>query len=198
MHQSLAEAGALTNYSELKGRPHWWKGVMVEPGLVDFYKHHLEHPRLVSVEDIERFDIVVANPHDMSSKFGVKVLYLQNPALIGYLRVQIDRSKDTWMFEPENIMAFEIGEDVPMSLVRVRTAIGEDLVFSVSSSQTRQFWLSDEQQWASGVLRDRPIRTPVQFGGLDAFLRTPARVTVQYTEESVQDLATQTASNLYQ
>jgi hypothetical protein len=117
MHQLISETGGRSTFSELSGQGHWWDGVMTTPGLVEFYETHLNHPKPPLLDDIDSFEIVVSNPGDMTGKFGIRVLYLEEPGQLGRLRVSRDKANDAWRFQPENVMAFEINDGSIGSLV---------------------------------------------------------------------------------
>jgi hypothetical protein len=117
MHQLVSEAGGSSNFSEVSGQGHWWDGVMTTPGLVKFYEAHLSDPKPPRLDDIDSFELVVSNPADMTGKFGIRVLYLEEPGQLGRLRVSRDKAKDAWRFQPENVMVFEINDDAIGSLV---------------------------------------------------------------------------------
>jgi hypothetical protein len=117
MHQLISETGWHSNLSELVGQPHWWDGIMTTPGLVDFYETHLSDPKLPGLDSIDSFEITVSNPADMSGRFGIRVLYLEEPGQLGRLRVSRDKARDAWRFQPENVMVFEINDDSFRSII---------------------------------------------------------------------------------
>jgi hypothetical protein len=117
MHQLISETGWTSNFSELNGQGHWWDGVMTTPGLVEFYERHLNDPKPPRLDDVDSFEIVVSNPADMTGKFGIRVLYLEEPGQLGRLRASKDKAKNAWRFQPENVMAFEIDDSVASLVV---------------------------------------------------------------------------------
>jgi hypothetical protein len=148
MHQMIAEAGWKTNYSELARKGHWWDGVMTMPGLVDFYNRHLNDPKLPTPDELDSFEIVVADPFSTFYKFGVRVLYLQEPGQIGRLRVRMDKKANTWRFEPENIMMFEIEENSSISIVEIDDPYVDSVkAFTTTQGKAREFRRMKDSTW---------------------------------------------------
>ena len=148
MHQMIGQAGWKTNYSELAGKGHWWEGVMTTPGLVEFYKHHLNNPKLPSHDQLDNFEIVVADPFSTFYKFGVRVLYLQEPGQLGRMRVRLNKKTNTWRFEPENIMMFEIEESAVISSVEIDDPYMNSVqAFTIQQAQRREFRRMEDSTW---------------------------------------------------
>jgi predicted esterase len=107
MSQLLSETGWPSNYSELKGKGHWFETIMTTDGLQSFYRDQLK-PFTSPENDISDFELIVANPADTGSKFGVEVLYLVDPGQFGKVHVSFDYFRSSALFSTSNIFAFEI------------------------------------------------------------------------------------------
>jgi hypothetical protein len=150
MHQLISETGWHSNFSEFTGQGHWWDGVMTTPGLVEFYETHLNDPKPPRLDSINSFEITVSNPADMTGMFGIRVLYLEEPGQLGRLRVTRDEARDAWIFQPENVMAFEISDDSIESLV---IDDGSPLAFEGLNRNTyRVFWRARNSDGSTWIL----------------------------------------------
>jgi hypothetical protein len=139
MHQLISQTGWSSNYSEVTGKNHWWDGVMTTPGLVDFYHEQFQTSRpSVVAQGVDDFTIVIANPADTGSKFGIRVLYLQDPGQLGRLRVTKNKDTGAWHLEPENIMALEIDSTFAISAVEFDSPeLTETKSFAVPQDETK-------------------------------------------------------------
>lgn len=90
---------------------------MTTPGLSKFYRKSLMAPYPATTDQMSEFEIVVANPADTGSKFGVRVLYLQDPGQLGKLRVSLNKETGVWSFEPENVLVVEVEGTSPLKTV---------------------------------------------------------------------------------
>lgn len=107
MSQLISETGWSSNYSELRGKNHWFDTIMTTQGLQNFYRDRIGSFKS-SKKSLSEFELVVANPADMGSKNGVEVLYLIDPGQIGKIKVSLDSSRRTALFSTSNILAFEV------------------------------------------------------------------------------------------
>jgi hypothetical protein len=226
MHQLIAQTGWKTTYSELDGKTHWWEDVMTTPGLAEFFQKHLNDPKLPSVEDVDSFEIVVATPSSTGFKYGIRILYLQDPGRLGRLRVKLNRETDTWRFEPENIMVFEIQEASKVKAIEIEDMYREDIQTFNQQAESQASTIFRRDETGSWILvrqvilgcgkkltmhqSDFPcegksdlshsIRSPLQFGGLEAILRmtTGKPFHIRYSNKKLRKLAVQISRNLYQ
>lgn len=206
MHELITESGWKSNYSELPGKGHWWEDVMTTPGLVDFYYRILDNPELPSLDDLESFEIVIADPFSTWYKFGVRVLYLQEPGRLGRLKISLNKKTNAWRIVTENVMIFEIAEDSPIAEIEIDDMFAEDIkLFKVPKGQKRQFIQLKDKSWMLTdmedlAIEDRPIRQPREFGGLDALLRMSSgdEHTIKFSHKEVSRVALQISRNLHQ
>jgi hypothetical protein len=138
MHQLIAQTGWRTTYAEIHGKPHWWEDVMTTPGLAEFFQKHLNDPKIPSIEDVDSFELVVAAPTKMGSRYGIRVIYLQDPGRLGRLRVRLDRKTNIWRFEPENIVAFEVQEAPKLNAIEIDGPHGDDVNHFTSLRELNQ------------------------------------------------------------
>jgi hypothetical protein len=221
MHQLIAETGWSSNYSEIPGKGHWWDTVMTTKGLQEFYQQQLRDPKLPSLGSIENFEIVVADPGTTGSKFGIRVLYIEDPGQLGKLRVTLNRDTGNWRFEPENIMAFEIDGSSAFDAITIHdttnSAAPAEFIVRKSGSKVefrrgkdsiwKQVSFCLDMTWSMfGLMinktqddsRDPRIREVSQFGGLDALLKTKSRFTIAYRGLETGKVALQISRNLHQ
>ncbi len=96
MAQLLVEhTSTQSSLVELPSKGHWFDGVMTTPHLSAFYDRMCEAyqhdgcERDAQLGQMKSFSLTVGNPADTGSKFGLEVLYLQNPAGFGKLHVTV-------------------------------------------------------------------------------------------------------------
>ena len=100
-----------SQYGELPDKGHWFEGIMTTTQLRMFYQEVLDHPFLKEMPPAG-FAIVVANPADMGSKYGVVVDQKVQPDQLG--KVNVRAAKGTrmevsiWEIETSNILRFHI------------------------------------------------------------------------------------------
>lgn len=152
MSQLLVESGGSSNYSEVAGKGHWWDGVITTDILADFYREQLARVD-IDTKIPSTFEFVVANPADMGSKFGLKVLYLDEPGELGKVVATRDTTSGHWSLELHNILAFEwerqmIGSCIILDGVEFHI---EDAVMHGSCSI--EFWADTDGNWKTTVSR---------------------------------------------
>ena len=150
MSQLLSESRneACKKYIELKGKNHWFDGIMCTPALQKFYSDILagasRSPQLP-----ERFSIVVADPADMASRGGIVVDQLRDPDQLGSIEVNPSSTSDVWTLTTSNILRFHIRlADAPRNLSHDIT-IDKTLTSLPLDSEKRAYWLvrSDDESW---------------------------------------------------
>ena len=103
MLQLTSETDSPTDYVELPGMGHWYDGVMTTSPLRDFYNRVL-NDTTVTPGVPKCFSMVVRNPGDMGSKFGLVVDQLISPDQAGKIEVEREDSKSTWTIKTSNIL----------------------------------------------------------------------------------------------
>lgn len=136
---SRSEDHSPHTYVELKGKEHWYDGIMTTPELRNFFDEVInksdKFPELPEI-----FNIVVANPADMGSRGGLVVDQLVSPDRLG--KVEVARKSSLWMLKTSNILRFHFDwESRPK-------AAAEDLIIdgcSISlTGQARLCWIVRE------------------------------------------------------
>lgn len=91
-------------YSEIKGRGHWYEGVMTTPGLIRFYENALKEPSIPCLPKC--FTIDVADAADMGSRGGIQVDALVTPGQLGRMFVERGGVSSRWTLTTSNISKF--------------------------------------------------------------------------------------------
>ena len=91
-------------YVELKGKNHWFDGVMTTAPLLGFYDilgREADWPKLP-----QEFTIVIANPAEMGARGGLLVDQLISPDQFGKIEVERRPISKTWVLRTFNILRF--------------------------------------------------------------------------------------------
>lgn len=199
MHQMIVQSGSMSQYEVVKGKGHWWENVMTETRLVEFYQKALEDPHVKGLSEVDEFELVVADPGDMSGRFGVRVLHLQEQGKLGSLKVSFDKRRDLWRIIPENIMAFELPYDEKMRKVEIDVGPGLSsfvLVLDTRNSSSRTLSRCNSSIWTTTDPAYPPTRKSSHFGGLSAILRASrSPFFVNVTNAALFPLALQVSRN---
>lgn len=91
-------------YSEIKGKGHWYEGIMTTPGLIRFYENVLDEPSIPRLP--KRFTIVVADAADLGSRGGIQVDALVTPGQLGRIVVERGGVSSRWTLTTSNISKF--------------------------------------------------------------------------------------------
>lgn len=124
MNQLILQSNSTksSSYVELKGKGHWFDGVMSTPQLRDFYADILdlkaEMPALP-----QTFSIAIANPADMGPRGGLKVDQLNIPGQLGI--IDVSRNASMWTMTTSNIRRFHIERD-SSAIPTLKLAIDDD------------------------------------------------------------------------
>jgi predicted esterase len=151
MAELLTQSGWSSNYSEVAGKGHWWDGVISTDVLAEFYRRQLGKAH--EKRDIpSTFELVVANPADMGSKFGLKVLYIVEPGELGRIVATLDKATQQWSFQVRNVLAFEWKRDVLGSsavINGIQTKIEQDT--DERTANIVEFWKDESDAWTTKV-----------------------------------------------
>ena len=91
-------------YVELKGKNHWFDGVMTTVPLLEFYdilRRDADWAKLP-----QNFTIMIANPADMGARGGLLVDQLVSPDQLGRIEVERCPTSATWVLRTSNILRF--------------------------------------------------------------------------------------------
>ena len=145
---SQSAGGIAPKYVELKGKGHWFEGVMSTPSLRVFYRDILRDeatwPKLP-----QKFTVIVANPADMGPRGSVLVDQLISPDQLGKVEVVMTPTLASWVLKTSNILRFHL------CLTNASDTLPRNLVVDNSSlnlppgDKNPLFWLvrSDEGSW---------------------------------------------------
>ena len=106
MNQLISQTNTNSDhqYVELKGKGHWFDGIMTTAPLLEFYDiigREVDGPRLP-----QEFTIVIANPADMGARGGLIVDQLHNPDQLGTINVERHPTSKSWILRTSNILRF--------------------------------------------------------------------------------------------
>lgn len=134
-------------YVELKGKNHWFDGVMTTAPLLEFYGILGREADWAKLP--QNFTIVIANPADMCSRGGLLVDQLNNPDQFGRIEVERCPESATWVLRTSNILRFHFIADKesdisPYKIVIDRSSLelpqGEDQLACWLVRSERGFW----------------------------------------------------------
>ena len=202
INERIKEADGVSEYFEIVDMPHYWDGVMTTEHLRDFYKNTLKasHDSADrSSSTLRDFRFMVANPGDMGTKFGVKVLQLDVPGRLGRLEFTIDRSTDHCHVRISNIRTFHLPS--AFDGCKVLSIDGED-VYSVhndndhESTKVNDGWKrsTDLSTYQSHL----PQRYGRQLGAMDAIKRSQGAFAIVRHSNKAEFTALQISRNLFQ
>lgn len=149
MTRLLQESGVQAGFVEVPGEGHWWDGVVTMDVLKRFYVEQIGKAHDARPVP-EEFKIVVANPVDQGSKFGVRVLFLEHVGEMGRVRVRRSAEVEGWQVETENVLAFEWDNN---RLGTLHTIDGAPIHVSTKPSEQDilQLWQDEAGDWSTTV-----------------------------------------------
>lgn len=141
---SLTDADSPHQYIELKGRSHWFDGVMTTLPLLDFYD-------ILGREDDwaklpQHFTIMIANPADMGVRGGLLVDQLISPDQLGTIDVERCPTSATWVLRTSNILRFRLIPTKNASILPHRFIIDQSLLDLPSLKEGIAWWLIRSEQ----------------------------------------------------
>lgn len=148
---SQSKINCSSEYVELKGKGHWFEGVMTTSPLRKFYSEILEGGA-ASPPLSRSFKIVVANPADMEARGGLVVDQLYDPDQLGKIAVTRDDEAATWTLATSNIRRFHYWHRSANVLPNFFSVDSKH--FQLPSGENRQrtwFVLSDDGSWQVSI-----------------------------------------------
>lgn len=204
MNTLLAQVGQQANYSELRGRGHWFDGVMTTQSMKDFYSLYLKC-EISQRQTPRRFSLVVPNSHDMGSRYGIFVDQLSTPDRMGKVEVLINETESgvQWQLKTTNVQRLHLEHARGLDLAADEVVLDNMLL---------PFELKNDKRPASFVKRDTDVwareprpnwrhleeRTGRQRGTLDSILRSSGPFQLIYGSSEVLPIAIQASRNLHQ
>lgn len=125
-------------YTELDGKGHWFDGVMTTPGLLFFYQNVLGGP-LIKPEVPQTFSVVIADPGDMGSKYGLFVDQKLHPDRLGRVDAITDKVALSWSLQTSNISRFHIDTSCINGVIPRRMVIDSCSVRLPTESESDKF-----------------------------------------------------------
>ena len=107
LSQLLFQEGTSSNYYELPSAGHWFDEVMTTSQLKSFYREQTAKNETLS-RNATTFDIVVADPGDMGSKGGIRVLQLEDPGQYGRVHVTYQAATKAYVIKTSNVLSLEL------------------------------------------------------------------------------------------
>lgn len=192
--QQLQLAGANSSYNELPDKNHWYDGIMTTPELTHFYYSQVRND-IVLPRKLEDFTIVVADPGDMGSKGGIRVLQLNDPGQYGKVRVKGHMIRTSNVasldFDPAlwNMAVSVDGQEIDLANTNTESAT------RVTVHNIGSFWMANaiNEDIATAQRQGR------QSGSMTAVLRTQGPFIIQHAgSANATTLALQISRNLHQ
>ncbi len=94
-------------YVELKGKSHWFDGVMTTDPLLEFYDLLLDREENWARLPLE-FTIIIVNPAEMIARGGLLVDQLISPDQLGRIEVARCLKSATWVLRTSNILRLHL------------------------------------------------------------------------------------------
>ena len=146
----------LPEYVELEGKGHWFDGVMATPSLLQFYRDVLAG-RLTKTVAPQKFSVMVADPADMGSKYGLVVDQKLCSDQLGRLDVLTDNIGVIWQLQTSNVLRFHIDIESIMGNAPKTVVIDGHAVNLPSESNKTEFTFSQSRN-GSWSVRCMPLR----------------------------------------
>ena len=128
MNQLISQmsGNSLHQYVELKGKNHWFDGIMTTVPLLDFYDILGRETDWAKLP--QKFTTVIANPADMGARGGLLVDQLISPDQLGKIEVERSPTSMTWVLKTFNILRFHFiatkeSDILPHELVIDQTSV---------------------------------------------------------------------------
>lgn len=204
MSQLIQEAGADSTYFEVPGAEHFWDGIFTTEPLKDFYERQiaLEAARTMDTPlNLRDFSLVVANPGDAGSKYGVEVLVLATPGQLGRIDVTFDPLTLACLIKTTNMRMFRLPpyfrdcSFVDIDRQKVPLVYQQSNTSSILSQTSGRWHVQNEQEHTDNPYGGRFGR---QLGAMDAILRTKGAFSIVRHSPLASPVALQISRNLYQ
>ncbi|KAK4963144.1 hypothetical protein LTR10_000772 [Elasticomyces elasticus] len=197
LSQMVEQAGAVSDYFELPGKPHWWDGAMSTDHVKHFLRWHLNTggPALENAPVNLRKFTVVSSGQDTMTRHGVEILQLANPGQLGKVHVEFDPLTQACLISDSNMRAFRIPpwfQDCSFIEIRGQRISVSDRTGSVVVKQSDGIWAD------GNAMPGLPPRQGAQLGAMDAILRSRGDFVITHLSQAAQHNALQISRNLYQ
>jgi predicted esterase len=193
--QLLQEHVIAANYSEQKGKGHWWDGAQVTQELRDFYSAHIADPQ--PVDKPSDFSLVVASPSNTGSKRGLRVDQSMMPGQLS--KVRVTTVEGEVQLQTSNVLEISL----PDSWIKNYTLLIDGHKVHLADGVVGRFVLTRKPD-GTWYHQDGPEKSVFDLSnrrlgnGLLAILKTPDRIGIQLTTENARPIAISIAQSLYQ
>lgn len=201
MHELLGRTQWPSQYNELPGEGHWFKGIMTTSSLLDFYEERAISQYRPTIP--LSFIISIPSSGAMGSVYGIYVDQLQSPDMNGKIEVTRDLRNGVWYLQTQNIHRFHLSVSTrvesPIALVLDRM----EHPFIVDAGLFEKTWYlkdplnrwitSNDTEWKN--IYQRHGR---QMGAMDAILRSNGTFTISTCSAGAEHIALQISRNLLQ
>ena len=198
MSQRIHQSGAYSEYFEVPGRSHFWKGVMATKPLSHFINEQLDRHMEEKTANVPlhllNFTIVVADPGDMGSKNGLKVLNLQNQGKLGKVSLLYDPLTRACAYHTVNVWNFFL----PPGYLDCSWTTIDGIPTTLARVEHGNILHKSDNGWTLGQSHRPNIRTGRQNGNMDAILRTLGTFSIVTHSAGVERIALQISRNLCQ
>lgn len=201
MNQLISQTNGKYNhqYVELKGKSHWFDGVMTTVPLLRFYDILGREADWAKLP--QDFTIMIANPADMGARGGLLVDQLSSPDQLGRIEVKRCPLSAAWVLRTSNVLRFHFTATQKSDILPHKLVIDQSSLELPLGEKKFACWLVRSEQGFWHVSHDRQWLTEqrhgAQLGPLDSILRSAGRFLIR-TSASVSDVAVQIARNLFQ
>jgi hypothetical protein len=153
LSQLLKQAGSSSTYVELRGKNHWFDGIMTTEPLSRFYEQELNG----GVDSVraapEAFTVVAANPADSGPKFGIEILHLRRPRQLGKIRVSF--SSSTCFLRTSNVFGLRLPSVYPQT----HDIVIDDQIIELSPQhEANEIWRGADGLWKVRIsFHEKPV-----------------------------------------
>ena len=200
MSQRIHQAGSSSEYFEVPGRPHFWNGVMATKPLSHFFnkylQQHIEKKAKPAPVRPRNFTLVVADPGDTGSKFGVKVLSLHSQGKLAKVFVTYDALTKICLFETVNVYGMQLASELYGECSEL--LVDRQKITLNTQGDGSSMLQKSADGWKNANSNDANWRHPHQWGAMDAILRTRGAFSIVEHSTGVRNVAAEISRNLCQ
>ncbi|KAF2006183.1 hypothetical protein P154DRAFT_615539 [Amniculicola lignicola CBS 123094] len=195
LSQLLFQGGTNSSYHELPGQGHWFDTIMTTDQMKEFYRKQTASNETLP-RKLEEFNFVVADPGDMGSKGGIRVLNLEDPGQYGRVKVRghVITTANIWSLELET--HFLQSSSITIDGLEISLAgLASEGSAPITLSKADGSWDIGGRNAAEGNAKYRRGR---QLGLMTAVLRTQGPFIIRHQGSHTAHVALQVARNLHQ
>ena len=126
-------------YVELKGKNHWFEGVMTTVPLLEFYDIVRREANWAKLP--QDFTTMIANPAEMGARGGLLVDQLTSPDQLGRIEVERCRTSATWVLRTSNILRFHFVATKESDILPHKLTIDQNSLELPYGNEKLAYWL---------------------------------------------------------